>query len=101
MGLSIHYSGEFEPKASLWQMIEEVKDIAEIYKWPYHVFEDGFPAGGLAKSEYDQSIYGICFTPPECETISLCFLSNGKMSSVANLKFYGNIKSNMKQSNCI
>ena len=92
MGLSIHYSGSFNPSASLKEMIEEVKDIAEIYKWPYHVFEDEFPAGSLAKSEYDQNIYGICFTPPECETVSLCFLSNGKMSSVGNLQFYGNPK---------
>jgi hypothetical protein len=92
MGLSIHYSGRFNAKASLSQMIEEVKDIAEIYKWPYHVFEDEFPADSLAKAEYDQNIYGICFTPPECETVSLCFLSNGKMSNVLNLEFYGNPK---------
>ena len=92
MGLSIHYSGSFNTKTSLSQMIEEVKDIAEIYKWPYHVFENEFPADSLSKAEYDQNIYGICFTPPECETVSLCFLSNGKMSNVVNLEFYGNPK---------
>ena len=31
MGLSIHYSGSFKKEASLETMIEEVKDIAEIY----------------------------------------------------------------------
>lgn len=88
MGLSIHYSGSFNEKASLQAMIEEVKDIVEIYKWPYHIFEDEFPADSFGKAEYTQNIYGICFTPPECETIDLCFLSNRKMSSALNLKFY-------------
>jgi hypothetical protein len=92
MGLSIHYSGSFNAKASLQAMIEEVKDIAEIYKWGYHVFEDEFPADSPGETEYNQNIYGICFTPPECETVWLCFLSNGKISSPVNLEFYGNSK---------
>ncbi|MEP6949089.1 MAG: hypothetical protein ABI863_07450 [Ginsengibacter sp.] len=89
MGLSIHYSGSFNAKASLEAMIEEVKDIVEVYKWPYLVFESKFSAYSFGKAEYAQDIYGICFTPPECETVSLCFLSNGKMSDVLNLRFYG------------
>lgn len=89
MGLSIHYSGSFNAEASLQAMIEEVKDIAEIYKWPYSVFEDEFPSDSFGKAGHNRNIYGICFTPPECETISLCFLSNGKMSDALNLKFYG------------
>ena len=54
MGLSIHYSGSFNTKASLQAMIEEVKDIAEIYKWRYYVFEDQFPADSPGKAEYNQ-----------------------------------------------
>ena len=92
MGLSIHYSGSFKREASLRAMIEEVKDIAEIYQWRYNIFEDTFPAAGFGKADYNQNIYGICFTPPECETISLCFLSNGKMSDALNLKFHGDSK---------
>ena len=92
MGLSIHYSGSFNAKASLPAMIEEVKDIVEIYKWEYFVFEDEFPVNSIGKTRYNQNIYGICFAPPGCETVSLCFLSNGKMSSASNLKFYGNSK---------
>ena len=90
MGLSIHYSGRFNPAASLKAMIEEVKDIATIYKWDYFVFDNEFPADSLGKTTYNQHIYGICFTPPECETVDLCFLSNGRMSCAVNLKFYGN-----------
>lgn len=89
MGLSIHYSGSFNAEASLHEMIKEVKDIAEIYKWHYTVYSNEFPVNSLGKKSYNQNIYGISFTPPECETIDLCFLSNGRMSSALHLKFYG------------
>ena len=92
MGLTIHYSGSFNPNASLKELIEEVKDIAAIYNWKYFVFNDQFPENSFGKAGYNNDIYGICFTPPECETVDLCFLSNGKMSSAVNLKFYGNAK---------
>ncbi len=90
MGLSFHYSGSFNPEASLSAMIEEVKDIVEIYKWKYFIFDNTFPPGSFGKADYTDDIYGICFTPPGCETVDLCFLSNGKMSSVSHLKFFGN-----------
>ena len=90
MGLSIHYRGSFNAAASLQAMIEEVKDIAEIYKWKYTIYKYKFPVNCLGKSAYNKNIYGINFTPPNCETICLCFLSNGKMSSSLHLKFYGN-----------
>ncbi len=90
MGLTIHYSGRFNEHSSLSEMIEEVTDIAEIYNWTYHVYEKHFPYENLSNTEYNVSIYGISFTPPECETIYLCFLSNGRMSSAPNLKFFGN-----------
>jgi hypothetical protein len=90
MGLSIHYRGSFNAAASLKAMIEEVKDIAEIYKWEYTIYKDKFPVNSIGKTAYSQHIYGIHFTPPDCETICLTFLSNGKMSSSSHLKFYGN-----------
>ncbi len=33
MGLTLHYSGKISKDASLPGLIEEVKDIAEIYNW--------------------------------------------------------------------
>ena len=48
-----------------------------------------FPANTFGKADYNQNIYGISFTPPDCETISICFLSNGKMSSPLHLQFFG------------
>lgn len=90
MGLTIHYSGRFNEHASLPEMIEEVKDIAQIYGWEYHIFEQHFSIDELGKTDYNDKIYGICFTPPECETVNLCFLSNGRMSSETNLEIFGN-----------
>jgi hypothetical protein len=71
-------------------MIEEVKDITEIYDWKYHLFEEHSLKDSLCKTEYNDKIYGISFTPLECETINLCFLSNGRMSSAMSLQFFGN-----------
>lgn len=90
MGLSIHYSGSFNRGASLIEMIEEVKDIAEIYKWKSTIMEEHFSENLLGKVTYNGKMYGIQITPPNSETISLTFLSNGKMSSSACLQFFGN-----------
>jgi len=95
MALTLHYSGKFNPDASLSEMIEEVKDIASIYNWPFYVYETAFDKKMLGKKTYNDSIYGICFTPTGCETVSLSFLSNGRMSNDVNLSFYGNSKNKM------
>jgi hypothetical protein len=90
MGLSIHYSGKFNKHKCLAEMITEVKEIAETLKWDYQIFEDVFPESGSESDSYDGKIYGINFTPPECETVSICFLSNYRMSCHVNLRFFGN-----------
>lgn len=92
MGLSIHYSGDFKKGASLAAMIEEVRDIAEVYNWKYNIFNDTFIEDELGQKDYNQDIYGISFTPPNCETVAIEFLSNGKMSSSMLLQFYGKNK---------
>ncbi len=89
MGLTIHYSGTFKKEASLSAMIEEIRDIAEAHQWAHNIFETAFPAGSFGKSDYNDQIYGINFTPPDCETVSLTFLSNGRMSSYPSLHFFG------------
>ena len=90
MGITIHFSGKFNPDASLREMIEEVREIAGVYNWPYYIFEEYFPPSVFAKETYDDKIYGISFTPQNCDQVNLCFLSNGRMSSPANLKAFGN-----------
>jgi hypothetical protein len=89
MGLSFHYSGSIAKQEDLSELIAEVKEIANVFNWKYNVYESQFPENAFGKMEYNQSIYGISFTPPECETISISFLSNGRMSSNLHLKFYG------------
>lgn len=88
MGLTLHYSGSFRKNASLIEMIEEVKDIVTIYKWPYTIYETEFPENPDDPA-VKKSVYGIEFTPPESETMSLCFLANRRMSNSALLHFYG------------
>lgn len=97
MGLTIHSSGKFNPNASLAKMIEEVKDIASIYNWPFYVYETAFDKKLLGKKTYNDTIYGICFTPPGSETVNLSFLSNGQMSNDVNLAFYGDSKNKDEQ----
>lgn len=89
MGLSFHYSGSFNKNASLSEMIAEVKDIAEVNQWRCIIYEKQFPSKDLGSKTYNQEIYGISFSPHECEPVCICFLSNGKMSSPANLQMFG------------
>lgn len=90
MGLTIHYSGRFNKNASLHEMIREVIDIVEACKWDYHVFEHDFPKKNDSEDSYNDSIYGISFTPPGCEPVWLCFLSNLRMSGPLQLQNWGN-----------
>ena len=68
MGLSIHYSGTFDPTASLHEMIEEVVEIAKVYHWKYSVYESIFPKSKL-DTGYNEKIYAVKFIPPGCEPI--------------------------------
>lgn len=92
MGITIHYNGRFNKNASLPQMVREVKDFAEVCEWDYTVFHENFPEETEAGNSYNDDIYGIEFTPPNCESVSLCFLSNRRMSSPAQLMLWGNCK---------
>jgi len=92
MGLCIYYSGKIKDADSLPHLIDEVKDIANIHGWEFDINECSFPNNTLDNKENLDSIYGISFTPPECETISLTFLSNGVMVCPTQALFFGNSK---------
>ncbi len=96
MGLSIHYNGQFKKGASLANMIEELEDISKIYNWKYYIFEKTFPENADS-IKHDGKLYGMCFTPPESETVSISFLSNRRMSGALNLQLYGNSKDKEEQ----
>lgn len=90
MGLSFHYSGRIANPERLPDLIDEVVDICKTFKWNYHVFERQFPKDTIGKDIHDQKLYGLCYTPPECEMVDVCFLSNGRMSGPMLLQSWGN-----------
>ena len=97
MGLSIHYNGRFNKKADLAELIAEVRDIVEILKWDYFIYSEEFPPGETDDQSHDGDLYGIDFTPPGCESVSLCFLSNRRMSDIVHLKLWGDFKNDEEQ----
>ena len=86
MGLSFHYKGALKNPTLLKKMIEEVADISQANQWKFHVFEEAFPNHAFTVDSYTDSIYGICFSPPNCEVVCLTFLSNGKMCAFYNFE---------------
>lgn len=89
MGLSFHYSGKIADPELLPDLIEEIRDIAITFDWKYFIFDRQFPENNFGNPGYDENIYGISFTPPGCEPIPICFLSNGRMSFITNLQLWG------------
>jgi len=89
MGLSIHYSGAIKDPRLLPELIDEVRSICESLKIKYRLFKTELPIEDFGKEEYRKDIYGIWFTPKNCEPVSMCFLSNGIMSNPVNLKTFG------------
>jgi len=89
MGLSFHYKGSIAKPEFLPGLIDDVRDIVTVNNWEFIEYESEFPLNSFGKPGYNDEIYGISFTPSGCETVSVCFLSNGRLSSHFHLKFYG------------
>lgn len=89
MGLSFHYSGSIAKPELLDELVEEIQEISNIYHWKCTIYERQFPEDSISKSDYNDNIYGISFALPNCETIFISFLSNGRMSSPTHLSFFG------------
>lgn len=100
MGISIHYSGRIANKHNLPLLIEEVQEIATVHGWKSKIYENEFPVSTegvtlsdtLNDAEHDGLLYGISFSPIDCEPVSLCFLSNGKMCTPMQLACWGSFK---------
>jgi hypothetical protein len=97
MGLSVSYSGQIKNAESLPLLVEEVKDISEIYGWKYSVYETYFPNNTLDEKESFEKIYGICFTPTNSETVDIAFLSNGIMVNPNGVKFFADSKNELQR----
>lgn len=92
MGLSFHYNGSITDKKLLPKLIEDLEDIAQLHKWKYEILDTEFPEEKEQNNKHNQNVYGICFTPPQCETVFVSFLSNGRMSNPMLLDFWGEAK---------
>lgn len=89
MGLSFHYSGSLITPELLPELVAEVRDIAEVLEWPYCTYKQDLPGTNFGSNIFNDNVYGISFTPPNCEPVFISFLSNGKMSSPALLQAFG------------
>ena len=85
MGLSVSYTCNFNSDARLGEMIEILTEICHTLDWPFQVVADEFPADESKSAEGD--IYGIIFTPINCETFSLCFTADRKITDPVFLAF--------------
>lgn len=94
MGLGLQYKGKIRDAAMLPLLVEEIKDVAAAHKWKFRVYEERFSEYLDQDEFYDNKIFGISFTPPSCETVWLCFLSNGRISGPLQLKFFGRFEGN-------
>jgi hypothetical protein len=88
MGLSIHYSGRLRKAEDLPFLVEEVKDVSDVYGWKYKIHDNCFPDNTFDGHTSFENIYGISFTPTDCETISIAFLSNGTMVCPVRVLFF-------------
>ncbi|MDR2148509.1 MAG: hypothetical protein LBE91_18865 [Tannerella sp.] len=98
MGLSIHYSGRLKKAEFLPDLIEEIKDISNVYGWKYYIFETRFPGNTFENRISFDDVYGINFTPTKCETVSLTFLSNGTMVCPSRMMFYAHSENETERS---
>jgi hypothetical protein len=98
MGLSFHYRGQLAKPEYLPELIDIVKQVCDVYKWEYFLFNPVFPEGtDFSNQEFTDEVYGITFTPPGCESVDISFLSNGRMSSPYLLQFHGSDQESIAQ----
>lgn len=78
MGLSFHYRGRLKSATTLPSLVDEVEDICKVLNWKCSVFETEYPDNKFV-TPINNSDYGILFSPPSCEPVSLVFDSEGKI----------------------
>jgi hypothetical protein len=81
MGLTFKYSGSLRKAESLPDLVEEIQDIAKVYGWECRTFNTRFPDDKFENHLSFDNFYGIEFTPPKCDTVSITFVSNGEIAS--------------------
>jgi hypothetical protein len=92
VGLSIHFQGKIKSYELISEMMIEVEDICKSMGWQYQLLE---PKNKIKTSKSKKpvkytphDVKGICFTPPESETVSLTFLPDATLVCPAKLIYY-------------
>jgi hypothetical protein len=98
MGLSIHFSGRLRQAEYLPAMIAEIVDVSNVYGWKFHIHESHIPDNSFENRTTFENVYGISFTPTNCETISLAFLSNGTMVCPFRIPFFAHSENETERS---
>ena len=92
MDFTIHYAGQLSQPGYVYKIIEEIKDIAEIRKWPYTCLDEDWNKPPDAKLDSadgpgiqirgHSGLKGIQFQPhPNCDTIWLYFNQDGYLTT--------------------
>ena len=92
MGLSIHYRGSLTDKRAIYQLMDEVEDIARAMKWKYVILDEDWsqrPTANLDQADGGGigivgklALKGISFrVHPECEWVYLFFNASCVVSS--------------------
>jgi hypothetical protein len=66
-GFSFHFSGSLRNAEDLPSLIEEIVDVSRVYDWKYNIYNSNFPNDTFEKQESFENVYGINFTPTNCE----------------------------------
>ena len=74
MGLSIHYSASLNKSSDLSELIAETTFIARALNWEFNVV-------------VNTELSGIIISPPDCESLWLCFNPEGKTCDVLSLQY--------------
>jgi len=78
MGLSFHYRGKLTSAETLPNLVDEVEDICKVLNWKCSIFETRYPNNNFVSPINDKD-FGISFSAPDCEPVSLVFDSEGKI----------------------
>ncbi len=91
MGFSISYKGKLRKKNQLNNLVNELKDIAEIMEWRFSMLDEDWNAAVDANIVTEKAVQkitgncglkGIAVTPhPYCETLNFYFDKNGWLNS--------------------
>jgi hypothetical protein len=88
MGLCFHYSGKIKDEHLIKDLVGEVADIADSLKWDRVIFGNDSLEKFNGEFINDEEFSGISITPPECETVFLCFMKDGNLYNPVSWQFY-------------